>query len=86
LLGFVAGGLGVALHVAIYALAGWYHVDSAQFDPLPFLLSGLAGYLVLTALPEELAFRGVLFRGIERGLERSPRWSSPRWRLAWSIK
>jgi membrane protease YdiL (CAAX protease family) len=68
LLGFVAGGLGVALHVAIYALAGWYHVDSAQFDPLPFLLSGLAGYLVLTALPEELAFRGVLFRGIERGL------------------
>jgi hypothetical protein len=29
------------------------------------LLSGFAGYLILTAIPEEIVFRGVVFRGVE---------------------
>lgn len=68
LVGFGLGGAGVALNVGIYAAAGWYHVDSVRFDPVPFIVSGLVGYLVLTALPEELLFRGILFRLVERGL------------------
>lgn len=68
LVGFGLGGLGVTLNVGIYAAGGWYHVDSVHFDPWPFLVSGLLGYLVLTALPEELLFRGVVFRAVERGL------------------
>lgn len=47
--------------------AGWYHISSVRFDPWPFIVSGLLGYLVLTALPEEFVFRGILFRVIERG-------------------
>jgi len=68
LVGFAAGGVGVALNVAIYAAAGWYHVNNIQLDIGPLLLSGLIGYLALTAIPEEIVFRGIVFRGTERGL------------------
>lgn len=63
-LGFGLGGLAVGLNVAIYALAGWYHVQSVHLDLGPFLLGGLAGYFVI-AFYEEFLARGILFRGLE---------------------
>lgn len=64
--GFVAGGLGVALNIGIYAAAGWYHVRSVQFDAVPLLVDGLLMMLVLKGAFEEILFRGIVFRGIER--------------------
>lgn len=63
-LGFALGGLAVALNVAVYALAGWYQVQSVHLDIGPFLIGGLAGYF-LVGFYEEFLARGVLFRGLE---------------------
>lgn len=64
--GFVAGAIGVALNVGIYAVAGWYHVRSVQFDAGPLLIDGLLMMFVLKGAFEEILFRGIVFRGIER--------------------
>ena len=66
MVGFTLGGAGVALNVAVYALAGWYHVQSVQLDLRPFLISGLVGFFLI-ALYEEFLLRGVVFRVIESG-------------------
>jgi membrane protease YdiL (CAAX protease family) len=66
LVGFAAGGLGVALNVGIYAAAGWYHVQSVQFDLKALLVAGLLGYLWI-GVWEEFLIRGVAFRLLERG-------------------
>ena len=44
-LGFALGGLAVGINVGVYALAGWYQVQSVQLDIGPFLIGGLGGYL-----------------------------------------
>jgi membrane protease YdiL (CAAX protease family) len=66
-LGFSLGGLAVALNVGVYALAGWYHVQSLQLDLGPFLVGGLGGYF-LVGFGEELLLRGILFRVLEVAL------------------
>lgn len=63
-IGFVLGGLGVALNVGIYGAAGWYHVESVHFDLRPLLVSGLIGYLWI-GVYEELLARGLVLRLLE---------------------
>lgn len=63
-LGFAVGGLAVAINVGVYALAGWYRVQSVHLDVGPFLIGGLAGYF-LVGFYEEFLARGILFRGLE---------------------
>jgi uncharacterized protein len=66
-LGFALGGVAVGINVGIYALAGWYQVQSMHLDIGPFLIGGLAGYF-LVGFYEELLARGILFRGLEVAL------------------
>jgi uncharacterized protein len=68
-------GMGISatvmgLTTLILALAGWYHVQSIQAgisDTVVTLLSGLLLYCAI-AVQEEVIFRGILFRLLERGL------------------
>src|SRR6266487_1517488 len=60
----------MSLTTLILALAGWYHIQSIQngiSDTIDTLLSGLLLYCVV-AIQEEVIFRGILFRLLERGL------------------
>ncbi|HEV2659575.1 MAG TPA: type II CAAX endopeptidase family protein [Ktedonobacteraceae bacterium] len=70
LLGLTISATVMSLTALILALAGWYHVQSVPADInniVATLLSGLLLYCVI-AIQEEVIFRGILFRLLERGL------------------
>ncbi len=70
LLGLTISATVMGLTTLILALAGWYHVQSVPpgiSDTVVTLLSGLLLYCVI-AIQEEVIFRGILFRLLERGL------------------
>lgn len=57
----------MALNVGVYALAGWYQVQSVHLDMGPFLIGGLGGYFLI-GFGEEFLVRGILFRALEVAL------------------
>lgn len=65
---FLAGGLAYAVLVAVYALAGLYHIDNVQLNLGALVWSGLIGTLIYNGLLEKIVFRGIIFRLLERGL------------------
>lgn len=70
LLGLAISATVIGLTTLILALAGWYHVEGVQngvSDTVETLLSGLLLYCII-AIQEEVIFRGILFRLLERGL------------------
>ena len=62
--GFLMGLLYISLTVGILALCGCYRVASVHFVALPFILN-VFSFLVV-AVGEELVFRGIIFRMIDR--------------------
>ncbi len=62
--GFLLGLLYISLTVGILALCGCYRVASVHFVALPFILN-VFSFLVV-AVGEEMVFRGVIFRMIDR--------------------
>lgn len=65
--GLVAGGAAMGAVIGMLALAGWYRVITvAPAAAVPGLLAREAGLLLAAAVVEEVVFRAILFRLIER--------------------
>lgn len=70
LLGLALSGLIMGIVTVIFTLAGWYHIQGTQAgigDAIGTLMGGLL-LAVGIAVYEEVLFRGILFRLLERGL------------------
>jgi uncharacterized protein len=69
LLGFLLGFFMLGTVIAIFALAGWYHMTATLTgsDAIVLILQELALFL-LVALFEEGLFRSIIFRLVERSL------------------
>jgi membrane protease YdiL (CAAX protease family) len=69
LLGLALSGLMMVLVTIIFTLAGWYHIQDVggMGDGIGALMGGLLLSFAI-AVHEEVLFRGILFRLLERGL------------------
>lgn len=69
LLGLLAGVAGFAVVVGILALAGWYRVGRVMpIESSLGVLTSLLVFFAAAALLEEVIFRSIVYRHLERGL------------------